>query len=162
MNRVLDSSDIQFLKQEIKQIIALYLAILIVGLVIISTIVFSIITSFEGYNNLVLIVLILTCLTIFSFFLKRDIKDSLADLKSGQKKIVLGTVQEKSNNTNYGWSGNIVADMRSQPTLVEYYLLINNVKYFVKENDFTHVNIDDEIEIHFSWVTNKLICVKKI
>lgn len=147
----LDSLDIIFLKKEIRQVIALYFLVLLASSIILS-IGFMIIKGggFWGDNNWLLLTLyLLICTSIYILSLLKHLNGSYKDLKSKNNNVKTGFVQAKSNNTNYSWSGNIVADMTSQPKLVEYFINVDDNKFFISEEDFKKISEGDKVELHY-------------
>jgi len=159
----LDSLDKTFLKTELRSRIALFLIILLGSLIVFSVgYIFVERLKFGGTNNRIVLTLYsLTSLTVYLYFLFKNLRGPYNDLMSDKKIIKYGIIQSKSKNTNYGWSGNIASDLKSQPKLAEYFIILDNLKYFVNENDYFQVEEGDKIELHISSSTNTLLRIEK-
>ena len=163
MEAPLEKIDKKFINGEIRQVIAVYLAMLLV-----LTVVFSVgflfikgLIKAEEYHSISLVIYSGVVYGVYFFFLIKHLKAPFYDLRPKTKNVLNGVVQEKSDNTNYGWTGNVGADLSSQPKLVEYFLKIDNVRYFVSEDDFKKVEEGDNTDIHLTSHTGKLIRIEK-
>src|SRR6478735_2628148 len=114
----LDKEDREFLKEEIKQRILMYLLILIIS----SIIIFGIVTIIKlvNPNSNPLLIYILSTVGYLGFLFFK-LKPMITELNIGIKNITSGLITDKKENIKYLWSGNVGADFTSQPKMKECY-----------------------------------------
>lgn len=157
----LDKEDIIILKAELKNVILIYLILLIVAGIF----------FYAGLNILFLIKALNHKWIIFSYcfigittylaFLWHRIKSPLYDFLSKRKQVIIDVVQDKSIHINYGWSGNVAKDSTSQPVLKEHYIVVNNERYFLNEDDSLKLEVGDSVKLCFTSYSKRLIRVEK-
>jgi hypothetical protein len=155
----LDDTDKKFLRGEIRQIVVSYVALFLVSAVVFTAGTIFILQSdlSSDAQSLLLGLLSVIGLITFGAFLWNSIKNPLADLRCGTKRVVVGRLLDKQDSINYGWTGNIGADSASQPKLVEYRLTVDEMHFVVDLDDFARYAVGDKVKVHLSQVTSKLL-----
>ena len=148
---------------EIKQVLASYLAVGIV-LLIICTAAIIFFLKYEVLQlrrDFVIPLLVTGFIGGFVGFLINSIQPYLKDLKKGFKTIYPATVIDKVKNTNWGWHANPAADFNSQPKLEEFFLVTDDQKILVEEEEYHKFNIGDRINIGISVGSKLLLEISK-
>ncbi|WP_133250001.1 hypothetical protein [Marinifilum breve] len=112
---------------------------------------------------------VVTCLIIISYLINRKY---FKDLKSGEKKIEIHTVQKKEDRTSYEAGsgtlhipilGDLFPKLWSQEMKKNYlmYLIIKNTRFEVSKELYDQVNIGESVQMHYSRYSNILLSIKK-
>src|SRR6476469_690657 len=127
----LTNEDRKILISELSQLILAFVfagivvaLVLTTGIIILNQSANELIISNRTGLTIVLIGLTVTTLIIWGWI---KLKNPVVDLIAGKKLTREGIVIDKTENTNYGWHGNVGADIISQPKLIECFLNIDNV-----------------------------------
>lgn len=159
----LNSADKSKIKLEMKQVLVSYLAIGIIIAIVVTAAIILVHKSDKPpiEKGIAVNVLLLSVAFGFAAFLLYALKNYLIDLKSNSKSIYSGQITAKPINTNWGWHLNPIVDANSQPKLVIYFLVINNQKIRVEEDEYNRFVVGERVSLHFTTKSKMLLAVTK-
>lgn len=162
----LTNEDKKILKSYLIQMFYTYLFIAIAAIIFVVVIVYMVDSAendFISENRLGLkMTIIFLSLIVFILAVWIQFEQPVQDIRSGKKEVVIAAVTDKKTNTRWGWHENAAADFVSQPRLVEYLLTIDGKVYFVEKDFYYAVNINDKVELNFTYPNHDFFLAKQV
>ena len=154
-HHLVNDIDKKHFKERMTQVLIVYTMILMLSSLTYVWLIFIFLKNFTN-GMFAPLLFIASILIVFFYFFWKNFKNPYRDFNSGYLVVYEGLLENKNVVTNYAGSGG------SLVTLNEYYLTIWEQEYFVKEEDFKKVEIDDNVRLLYSSHSQKLVRVEKI
>ena len=143
-------------------LLLIFLCFIVFG-ILFSTLIFPIPKHqfFEGYREEWLLYSKITGPILFLLFIVIQLFQTVRDKRAKEKVTFLGEVEKLEIKKRWAYRSMLFWD-KSTPSLKEYFVTINNEKYFLPKEDYKLLEVGDNIEINYSKYGGLFLSVVKL